>query len=84
MENIIVEKKVRGRPRNVIDESLTVDSVEAKRIYNQRFYEKHHDKVLGEQKLKVVCECGIEVRKYRMKEHVYSKYHEQIMRNKKV
>ena len=81
--NGVIEKRNRGRPRIVTDPNVSINSSEAKKIYNQRFFEKNREKILNAQKCTVVCECGIEIRKNILDQHFKSRYHMSIMKNTK-
>ena len=82
--NLDIEKPKRGRPRKILDGDIQVSSTEARKLYNKRHYEKNQEKILEHQRETVVCECGIELRKYGVQKHLKSKYHICIMKNKKV
>lgn len=63
------------------DKKYREDNAEKRKQQEKEFYEKNKDKINEERKKKMKCDCGCEVRKDGMKEHLKTTKHQQWLSN---
>ncbi len=67
----VIPTELLKESKKVITQTLNEDMCKIiKKTYNKRYYEKHHDKILENQKMKAQCAlCGRYVIRYNLVKH---------------
>ena len=80
---IIVEPKVPPPPKPPKPPPMTEEERHFHKIEsNKKYNETHKDEINAKRRVKVICECGMEVSKQYLAEHMARKQHATIMQKK--